>query len=232
KIDSEAIQQCLNNGTIVLLSPLGYSPTGEVFNLSAEEVATASAIALRADKLIFVSTALPTATDPVSLPRELTPAEAEQLLSVASKLPGELADHLQSAIHACRARVKRVHIIDQRLDGALLMELFKRDGIGILVTAIAFEDTRGATIVDVGGILELIAPLEEKGLLVRRSRERLEMEIHHFMVMERDGTIIACAALYPFPEDKIAELACLVVHPDYRQSGRATAFLAAMEKTA
>src|SRR5699024_601254 len=110
KIDGEAIQQCLNNGTIVLLSPLGYSPTGEVFNLSAEEVATASAIALRADKLIFVSTALPTATDPLSLPRELTPAEAEQLLSVASKLPGELADHLQSAIHACRARVKRVHI--------------------------------------------------------------------------------------------------------------------------
>lgn len=232
KIDGEAIQQCLNNGTIVLLSPLGYSPTGEVFNLSAEEVATASAIALRADKLIFVSAALPAATDPLSLPRELTPAEAEQLLRATSKLPGELADHLQSAIHACRARVQRVHIIDQRLDGALLMELFKRDGSGILVTAIAFEDTRRATIEDIGGILELIAPLEEKGFLVRRSRERLEMEIHHFMVMERDGTIIACAALCPFPKEKIGELACLVVHPDYRQSGRATALLAAMEKTA
>jgi amino-acid N-acetyltransferase len=112
------------------------------------------------------------------------------------------------------------------------MELFRRDGVGILVTATAFEDTRGATIEDVGGILELIAPLEERGLLVRRSRERLEMEIHHFMVMERDGTIIACAALYPFPEEKIGELACLVVHPDYRQSGRATVLLSIIEKAA
>jgi amino-acid N-acetyltransferase len=231
KIDIEAIRQRLDNGAIVLLSPLGYSPTGEVFNLSAEEVATASAIALGADKLIFVSADLP-ATDSSLLPQELTPAEAEQLLGSTSELPDELAYHLQSAIYACRSRVPRVHIIDQRLDGALLMELFRRDGVGILVTATAFEDTRGATIEDVGGILELIAPLEERGLLVRRSRERLEMEIHHFMVMERDGTIIACAALYPFPEEKIGELACLVVHPDYRQSGRATVLLSIIEKAA
>jgi amino-acid N-acetyltransferase len=231
KVDTEAIRQRLNNGAIVLLSPLGYSPTGEVFNLSAEEVATASAIALGADKLIFISAYLPV-TDSSPLPRELTPAEAEQLLQSRSQLSNELAYHLQSAAHACRSRVQRVHIIDQRLDGALLMELFKRDGVGTLVTATAFEDTRKATIEDVGGILELIAPLEEKGLLVRRPRERLEMEIHCFMVMERDGAIIACAALYPFPEEKIGELACLVVHPDYRQSGRATDLLSTIEKAA
>jgi amino-acid N-acetyltransferase len=229
KVDIEAIRQRLNNGAIVLLSPLGYSPTGEVFNLSAEEIATASAIALEADKLIFISADLP-ATDP--LPRELTPAEAEQLLQSTPELPDELACHLQSAVHACRSKVQRVHIIDQRLDGALLMELFKRDGIGTLVTATAFEDTRRATIEDVGGILELIAPLEKRGLLVRRPRERLEIEIHYFTVMERDGAVIACAALYPFPGEKIGELACLVVHPDYRQSGRATALLSTIEKAA
>lgn len=231
KVDIKGIRQRLNDGAIVLLSPLGYSPTGEIFNLSAEEVATASAIALGADKLIFLSPGLP-AIAPSPLPRELTPDEAEQLLGPTSELPHELAYHLQSAIQACRSSVPRVHIIDQYLDGALLMELFSRDGIGTLVTTIAFEDTRRATIEDVGGILELIAPLEAQGVLVRRSRERLEMEIHHFTVMERDGAIIGCAALYPFPGEKIGELACLVVDPDYRHSGRATALLSGIEKTA
>ncbi|ABA58474.1 N-acetylglutamate synthase [Nitrosococcus oceani ATCC 19707] len=232
KVDVEAIRQRLNNNAIVLLSPLGYSPTGEVFNLSAEDVATASAIALGADKLIFIGTGGLPATAPFPLPRELTASEAKKLLESTPGLPPELAGHLQSAIHACRLRVPRVHIIDQHLDGALLMELFSRDGIGTLVTAMAFEDTRRAAIEDVGGILELIAPLEEKDLLVRRSRERLEMEIHHFTVMERDGTVIGCAALYPFPEEKMGELACLVIHPDYRQSGRATALLSSIEKGA
>lgn len=230
-VDSEAIQQRLSHSAIVLLSPLGYSPTGEIFNLSAEEIATASAIALGADKLIFVGTGLP-ATTSSPLPRELTCDETIQWLTTATKLSEELTLHLQSAIQACRAGVHRVHIIDQHLDGALLVELFSRDGVGTLITAIAFEDTRPATIEDVGGILELLAPLEKTGVLVRRSRERLEMEIERFIVMERDGAIIACAALYPFPEQKTGELACLVVHPDYRRSRRATALLSLIEKAA
>lgn len=230
-VDSEAIQQRLGHGAIVLLSPLGYSPTGEIFNLSAEEVATASAIALKADKLIFVGTGLP-AADPSPLPRDLTCDEAAQWLATTAGLPEELTFHLQSAIQACRSGVHRTHIIDQHLDGALLMELFSRDGVGTLVTAIAFEDTRQATIEDVGGILELIAPLEETGALVRRSRERLEMEIERFIIMERDGAIIACAALYPFPEAGMGELACLVMHPGYRRSRRATALLSMIEKSA
>jgi amino-acid N-acetyltransferase len=232
KVDSNAIQQYLSHGALVLLSPLGYSPTGEVFNLRAEDVATATATALGADKLVFIGANLTKTGISPPFPRELTHHEATQLLTTAQEVPEELATPLQSAIHACRSGVHRVHIIDQHVDGALLMELFSRDGMGILVTATAFEDTRQATIEDVGGILELIAPLEETGILVRRSRERLEMEIHRFTVMERDGMIIACAALYPFVEESMGEVACLVVHPDYRRTSRATALLSSIEKSA
>lgn len=230
-VDSEAIRQHLNQNAIVLLSSLGYSPTGEIFNLGAEETATASAIALGADKLIFMGTG-PPATAASPLPRELTCDEAARKLAATADLSAELALHLQSAIQACRSGVQRTHIIDQHRDGALLMELFSRDGAGTLITAIAFEDTRQATVEDVGGILELIAPLEKAGILVRRSREWLEMEIGRFTVMERDGAIIACAALYPFPEKKMGELACLVVHPGYRRSKRATTLLSLLEKSA
>jgi amino-acid N-acetyltransferase len=139
---------------------------------------------------------------------------------------------LHSAIQACRGSVRRVHLLDRQQDGALLLELFTRDGLGTLITADAFEGLRVATIDDVGGVLELIKPLEQQGVLVKRSRELLEMEIGHFLVIERDGTIIACAALYPGDKRNQAELACLAVHDDYRNKGRGDALLQAIEQRA
>ncbi|CAH9019233.1 amino-acid N-acetyltransferase [Candidatus Nitrosacidococcus sp. I8] len=230
KIDINAIQQSLNQGSIVLISPIGYSPTGESFYLDREEIAAAIAIAMGADKLIFMMQS--TEMDSVSLPQELSPTGVTQFIQSYPKLHPSLITHLLNAAHASQYGVKRVHIINKDTDGALLMELFKRDGVGILITNAIFEDTRKATIEDVGGILELITPLEQKGLLVRRPREQLETEIHRFIVMERDKMIIACAALYPFAKEKVGELACLVVHPEYRKSGRATALLATIEKAA
>jgi amino-acid N-acetyltransferase len=139
---------------------------------------------------------------------------------------------LEYAVQACQRNVRRVHIIDRGINGALLLELFTRDGHGTLVTADTYEGLRDATIEDVGGILELIKPLEEDGVLVRRSRDRLEMEIDHFVVIERDGTIIACAAIYPCEKQALAELACLAVHADYRNSGRGDALLQFVETRA
>jgi amino-acid N-acetyltransferase len=133
---------------------------------------------------------------------------------------------------ACGLGVKRVHLIDREIDGALLQELFSRDGQGTLVSASQFETTREATIDDVGGILELLQPLEANGTVVKRSRELLEREINHFTVMERDGTVVACAALYPYPENKIAELACLAVSSNYQSHGRGKQLLSMLEKTA
>ncbi len=232
KIDDRAIRLWLDQDAIVLLSPLGYSPTGEIFNLGAEDLATATALALRADKLLILSEG-PPLRDPAGQPvRELHPGDAERLLSEHPSLPEETARHLRQALRACKGGVRRVHLLDRRTDGALLLELFTRDGDGALITGELYEGLRPANIDDVGGILELIQPLEADGVLVRRSRERLEMEIERFSLLERDGAIIGCVALYPFPEERLGELACVVVHPDYRNSGRAEALLRFIERQA
>ena len=230
RIDTAAIDEHLDNGAIVLLSPLGYSPTGEVFNLSAEDVATAAATHLQADKLIHLVDGKGITDNRKRLLRELTLAEAERLLAAKHKLKPGIQLSLESAVRACKAEVTRSHIINRHIDGALLLELFTRDGCGTLISAEQYEDTRKAAIEDIGGILELIKPLEDDDILVRRSRERLEMEIEHFTVVERDGMIVACAALYPSIDEHISELACLAVHPDYRKQGRGDALLQYIER--
>jgi|SRR5690554_2997442 len=216
RIDTEGIQQQLSNGNMVLLPPLGYSLTGEIFNLSAEAIATAVATRLQADKLIFIG------QTNANLPRELTLKQVKDYHHPS----------LNAAVKACEAGVPRVHLLDRSIDGALLQELFSRDGAGTLISATSFETIRRATIEDVGGILELLQPLEQSGVLVKRSRELLEREIHHFTVMERDATVVACAALYPYPANQAAELACLAVSEDYRHQGRGKQLLSALEKQA
>lgn len=231
RIDANAIRAQLDQGAVSLLSPIGYSPTGEIFNLSAEDVATSAAIALRADKVLFL-TEDSGLGGTRRLARELSLAQTQKMLDARKQPPEAMARILKSAVNLCKNGVKRVHIVNRRTDGALLQELFTRDGVGTLISADLFEGTRPATIDDVAGILELITPLEEEGILVRRSREQLEMEIQCFTVVERDGMIIACAALYPYEKEKAAELACLATHPDYRGHGRGNALLEYIERHA
>ncbi|WP_116300757.1 amino-acid N-acetyltransferase [Alkalilimnicola ehrlichii] len=233
RVDEQAIRERLDSGAVVLVSPLGYSPTGEVFNLYAEDVAFAVARELNADKLLFLLEREPLKDDRGEPWRELTVAEAEaQLARLRDALPAELGRLWQGAIDACRGGVPRVHLLDGRQDGALLLELFTRDGVGTLLTANPFETTRRATLDDVGGVLELIRPLEQDGVLVRRSRELLETEIEHFTVLERDGMIVACAALYPHRAEMMGEVACVAVHPDYQRHGRAELLLKQVERQA
>ena len=231
RVDAQAIHSLLDDGSIVLIPPLGYSPTGEVFNINAVEIASAVAVALRADKLVYLGEG-PPAGRRAPGNDSLVPRELDELIKRRRRLPEEQARILANAARACRGGVKRVHILDRRRDGALLLELFTRDGAGLLVTQEPYEQARQATIDDVAGILELIEPLEQSGALVRRSRERLEQEIGHFQVIERDGSIIACAALYPFPKERMGELACLAVHPDYRDAGRGDQLLKRIEQQA
>ncbi len=229
RIDADGIRHLLDNGAIVSLSPIGFSPTGEVFNLSAQEVAAAVAAALGARKYLCLVEAGGVTDADGRLVRELTLAEAESRLARQPSPESTLTEALRHAIDACRGGVRRAHILDSRRDGALLLELFTRDGIGTMVTTDLYQDTRGATIDDVGGILTLIEPLEADGTLVRRSREHLEIGIGQYTVVERDGAIIACAALHPFPGERVGELACLAVHPDYRHGGYGEALLKRVE---
>jgi len=232
RVDAAAINQQLDNGAIVLLPPLGYSPTGEVFNLTAADVASSTAIALRADKLITFIEEQGLITPQGQLISNLLPKEVDQMLAHPQPPSEEMAQQLSAAVTACRNGIKRCHFIDRHLNGGLLRELFTRDGVGTLLTSEPYEETRIAQVDDVSGILELIEPLEQEGILVRRSREWLETEIEHFTLMERDGMVIACAALYPYPDEGVAELACVAVHPDYRNGGRGDTLLEQMESRA
>jgi len=202
RVDVEAMRQRLDDGDIVLVSPVGYSPTGEIFNLALEEVATQVAVRLSAHKLMFLMENEGVRNGRRRLLSELSTHDAEALLARRGKLPPDVQLYLPCAVRACDNGVKRTHLISRHHDGALLLELFTRDGIGTMVSAGPLAHLRSATIDDVGGILQIIAPLEEEGILVRRPRERLEMEIERFVVAEHDDAIIGCAALYAFPAEK------------------------------
>jgi amino-acid N-acetyltransferase len=230
KVDAQAIARRLEVGEVVLVPHIGYSPTGEVFNLSWEDVARNVASGLRADKLLLFVDRLPTDRKGAVI-GELTAREAEALLK-----KGDLGAHataaLRAALGALAAGVARAHLLSRRSAGATLLELFTHSGVGTMITAEPMQQLREARIEDVGGILALIEPLEADGTLVKRGRERLEREIGNFQVIEHDGVIVGCAALYPFAGDKAAELACLAVAPDAREAGHGERLLRACEARA
>jgi amino-acid N-acetyltransferase len=241
KVDISAIRSRLEQGELALLSPLGYSPTGEIFNLTLENVAAEAAIALKAEKLIFLmdTEGIEKSTvdsEQALLLRELTVAQGRSLLKEFGRKTVKLAEdaqlYLPFALHACERGVSRVHLISRHVDGAILQELFTHSGIGTMISEGPLQNLRDARIEDVGAILQLIEPLEADGTLVRRSRELLEMEIDRFVVIEHDRMTVGCAALYPFPDDMAGELACLTVHPDYRSGGCGDALLKAIEAKA
>jgi amino-acid N-acetyltransferase len=220
RIDSSAIHQQLDQNNVVLISPVGYSPSGEIFNLSAEKVATAVSIALKAEKLILLTEQSCCNPNNGEQIRQMTTDEADAFLQQHHDKGDIINLSLQAAIQSCRSGIERAHLIDRNINGALLLELFSRDGIGTLISSTPFETLRPATLNDIGGILELIKPLEQQGILAKRSREKIEMEIADYIVIERDGLIIGCTALHPNEQGQFGAIACLAVHPDYQGSVR------------
>jgi amino-acid N-acetyltransferase len=241
KVDVAGITQTLQSGSMVLLSPFGFSPTGEAFNLTMEEVATSVAIALQADKLLFVSEVPGIRIRPVDPEGDDNPIDTELPLDAAETLlaslpsanePSDIAFYLQHCVKACKSGVERSHILPFSVDGALLLEVYMHDGIGTMVVDEKLESLREATHEDVGGILQLIEPFENDGTLVMRDRTEIERDIEQYTVIEHDGVIFACAALHAYPEKKTGEMAALTVSPQSQGQGDGEKVLKRIEQRA
>ncbi|OYU29805.1 MAG: amino-acid N-acetyltransferase [Comamonadaceae bacterium PBBC2] len=241
KVDVDGIMRTLDMGAMVLLSPFGFSPTGEAFNLTMEEVATSVAAELQADKLIFLTEVPGILLNPNEPASEDNPIDTELPLAAAKKMlaespnptqPTDLAFYLQHCVKACEEGVERSHILPFAVDGALLLEIYVHDGIGTMVVDEKLEELREATADDVGGILQLIEPFEQDGTLVRRERNEIERDIDHYTIIEHDGVIFACAALYPYPEAKTAEMAAVTVSPQSQGQGDGEKILKRIEQRA
>jgi amino-acid N-acetyltransferase len=238
RVDGAAIRRAIDSGALVMLSPFGFSPTGEAFNLTMEDVATSVAISLQADKLIFV-TEIPGLREAQGDPEapidtEIALADAERLLAAlpAPTQPSDAAFYLRHCIKACRSGVERSHIVPFAVDGAVLQEVFTHDGIGTMVVDEKLESLREAGADDVAGILKLIEPYERDGTLVKRSRTEIERDVANYTVIEHDGIIFGCAALYPYPEARTGEMAALTVSPESQGQGDGDKMLKRVEQRA
>lgn len=230
KVDADSIRDLLCRGNIVLVSPTGFSPTGEAFNITTEDVATAIAVSIHADKLIL-SVGVEGVRVKGELQQNLT-AQRAQALVQNKGVDDEDVFNLGFALRALKGGVDRVHIIPYSLDGGILTELFTHDGVGTMVSMENMESIREATIDDVAALVKLLEPFEAEGILVKRPREKIEREISHFTVLEHDGFIYGSAALYPYPEAGIGEMAAVAVHPDYQGAGDGDRLLRRIEQRA
>jgi amino-acid N-acetyltransferase len=190
--------------------------------------------AIKAEKLVLITEVDGVIDDAHNLIPELTVAQAESLLSRLPdpQQPTDTAFYLRHAVRAVRGGVTRAHIVPFAIDGSLLLELFTHDGVGTMIADEHLEHLRQATADDVGGILQLIEPLEEQGVLVKRSRTEIERDISYYTVLEHDGIIFGCAALYPYAEQKTGEMAALTVHPSAQGQGDGERILKHIEQRA
>lgn len=218
KIDVDAIKAVINQGAIVLLSPLGFSPTGDAFNLAMEDLATSAAVALRAEKLIFLTQDRFIKDGQGDTMTELAREEADRLLA-GSLLDEDTSAFLAHASRAVKRGVARAHLLPYTLDGAVLLEIFTHDGVGTMVVEDTLDDLRPAVVDDIGAIVQLIEPLEADGTLVPRGRSTIERDVEKFTVLEHDGVIYGCVAVIPYLADGMAEMACLIVHPEWQGEG-------------
>ena len=219
RVDVEMLQSLLNQGVVPVIPPLGFDGDGKTYRVNSDGVALAVADALKAIKLIFITT-----QDGLvysgKLIRQMLVAELEKLLSQNSAgfLP-EILSKAQHAAAACKAGIPRVHIINGRVDEGLLAEVFSNDGIGTLIYANEYQQIRPAKKKDIRAIQLLTKAAVEADELVKRTRASIEKSLGDYYLFEIDKNPVACVALHIYPEQKKGELACLYVNPSFENQG-------------
>ncbi len=219
RVDTELLQTLLNQGIIPVVPPLGFDGDGKTYRVNSDGVSVAVAEALKATKLIFI-----TSQDGVlyqgQLIRQMLVAELQKLLqqNTAGFLP-DILSKAQHAVTACTAGVQRVHIINGRVDEGLLAEVFSNEGIGTLIYANEYQQIRAAKKKDVRAIQLLTKKAVESDELVKRTRVVIEKSLSDYYIFEIDKNPVACVALHVYPEQSKGELACLYVNPSHENQG-------------
>lgn len=232
KVDAPAIQRLLDSGAIVTLTPLGYSASGEAFNVSTPQLAAEAAVALGAQKLICLAEGKGVLDGKGGVFGVLSADECAEMIASKRRLAPDVRRHLNACHRAISGGVRRAHLVSRRVDDALIKELFTKDGVGTLITDDDYQGVRRATKRDVPRLKAILQPLEAQGLLVERSEAQLLEAIDDFLVVEREGLVVACCALHPYPESGMGELACLAVAQDSRAAGRGEVLVRAIEREA
>ena len=219
RVDLEFLQNLLGQGIIPIIPPLGFDGDGHTYRVNSDTVAVAVAEALKASKLIYLTT-----QDGIfvhgRIIRQMLVADLESVLALQkADIPPEQLSKTLHAVAACKAGIPRVHIINGRVDEGLLAEVFSNEGIGTLVYANEYQQIRRAMKKDIRAILTLTKPSMESAELVKRTRATIEKQIGDYYLFEIDKNPVACVALHSYAEQKKGELAFLYVSPSHENQG-------------
>jgi amino-acid N-acetyltransferase len=219
RIDVEMLQKILDNGFIPVVPPLGFDGDGRTYRVNSDSVAVSLAEALKATKLIYITT-----TDGIKVGdqiiRQMLVAELETVLAMQkTAIPADVLSKATHAVAACKAGIPRVHIINGKVDEGLLAEVFSNEGIGTLIYANEYQQIRRAMKKDVRSILNLTKASVASTELVKRTRTTIEKQLPDYYLFEIDKNPVACIALHVYTEHKKGELACLYVSPSHENQG-------------
>jgi amino-acid N-acetyltransferase len=219
RVDTEFLNQLLEKGVIPVIAPLGFDGDGRTFRVNSDGVALEVAEALKATKLIYI-TGKSGFMKPGKEARQISVTEAEDFYKKhKSEIPEGSLSKFEHSIRACRNGVSRVHVIDGRIDEALLTEIFSNEGIGTMIYANEYQAVRRALKKDVRAIRHLIRESVEEEELVKRTRQDILSQIHDYYVFQIDSNIVGCVALHVQPGGETAELACLSVSSAHENMG-------------